>query len=331
MISFGPATLSLWLTLFTLSFGISAGELDGPVAAPPSLQATRLGALAPNTHQEKTRFIRYSKGRKIQRLETAIVQYRSEEADLDITLVSAVHIGDRSYYDSLQKKLQPYPHVLFEGLKPDPELNEDSLLTLLDRLQNQLKDYLALEHQRDRLVTTGKNFVHADLSAKDVQQRLKEAKITLVPAANIVQSMGPLLSRFLKALEPKEDGKTPAFLNLIRDRAKRSLAQVLGDGNAYYQRFKRREEEKRDAIIIEARNEHALLELDRLRGLKTTRRVAILYGAGHMADFERRLKKRMPDLSLRKVEWLAAWTIGKRPPTKKTPKKPAKSPEGKKI
>src|SRR5262245_35840287 len=53
-------------------------------------------------------------------LETAIVRYvpASGESGLVVELVGAVHVGDRSYYDQLNKEMEQYDVLLYELVAP---------------------------------------------------------------------------------------------------------------------------------------------------------------------------------------------------------------------
>ena len=87
-----------------------------------------------------------------------------------------------------------------------------------------------------------------------------------------------------------------------------------------YDRFKRPADRARDEVIIESRNALVVETLARrLAADPGLRKVAIVYGAAHHRDLERRILRRWP-LTKAATEWLPAWTIRDAP---LTPEKPA--------
>src|SRR6266545_2033436 len=65
-----------------------------------------------------TKFMRIRENDKKQpvALETAVVRYKpaSGEGELVVDLVSVAHIGDKKYYEQLNKKFEDYDVVLYE-------------------------------------------------------------------------------------------------------------------------------------------------------------------------------------------------------------------------
>ena len=56
-------------------------------------------------------------------LQTSIVRYApaSGEGELVVDLIGVVHIGDKSYYDELNKRFEDYDVVLYEPVAPKDE------------------------------------------------------------------------------------------------------------------------------------------------------------------------------------------------------------------
>ena len=51
-------------------------------------------------------------------MQTAITSYRPAKGDLVVDLIAAIHLGDRSYYDALNKQFESYDALLFELVAP---------------------------------------------------------------------------------------------------------------------------------------------------------------------------------------------------------------------
>lgn len=264
---------------------------------------------------DDTDFIRFTKVKKTSRLETAIVTYENPETGQRISLVGAVHIADKAYYDTLTKKLGAFDVVLYEGVRGGPE---DDLMTLVARLQMLLKDYLGLVHQNEVMRYEGEKFRHADLTAEAIQAALDDRGVELVPNADLLKSLGPLVAMALKVLKPDAAEASPLMVKMQR-RLKETLGRVLGEGLAVYDRFKREGDRKRDEVIIGERNARVMKVLEKTMAAEGVESIAILYGAAHHPDLERRLKKRFKVRPV-KSEWLPAWTI-------EVPKPPAPRPD----
>src|SRR5579862_1393369 len=110
------------------------------------------------------------------KLETAIVTYKND-AGATVDLVGALHVGEKGYYDGLNKKFESYDALLYEMVKPKgmrpPGPGEQSH-SAVSSFQRFLKNVLALDFQLDDIDYTRKNFVHADLDAETFQSLQKE-------------------------------------------------------------------------------------------------------------------------------------------------------------
>src|SRR5688572_4383100 len=112
---FDPKRIPCWLAagLLSLGLGAAAAQPTSPAAAPPPAEA------APSPSAPK--FIRVTDSEDRTRLRMEVVIRHFEPADGDgpsIDLVGAAHIGDQSFYDTLQAHLDGKDVVLFEGVKP---------------------------------------------------------------------------------------------------------------------------------------------------------------------------------------------------------------------
>src|SRR4051812_30866694 len=122
-----------------------------------------------------------------QAMETSIVHYVPKDASdkklagLSVDLVSAVHVGEKGYYDKLNKQFEKYDALLFELVAKEGTVipkgggERSAGGNPISALQNGMKSILELDYQLAEVDYTKKNFVHADLSpdefAKTMERR----------------------------------------------------------------------------------------------------------------------------------------------------------------
>jgi len=285
--------------------------------APPK-KAGKIEAKKP----EAAKFIRIKRNAQGQptALETAIVRYvpANGEGGLAVDLVSAVHVGDRGYYDKLNDEFDNYDVVLYELVAPQGtripkggRRNSDNPLAIIQTL---MKLGLELDSQVERVDYTKKNFVHADLSPDGMAKAMRdrgEDPLTLIlgVAADMLrrQNVADLKkdeAPAKKAREPEMD-----FFQMLGDperavKLKRIMAEQMEDleGAGLGQTL--------STLLITDRNQ-AAMKVFQKELAKGKKKVAIFYGAAHMPDFEKRLKE---DYGLKRdgVQWLTAWEIKKK-------------------
>ncbi len=264
-----------------------------------------------------TQFIRLEKNADKQpvALETAIVRYvpASGEGNLTVDLVSVVHVGDRAYYEKLNKQFEQYDVLLYELVAPAGTVipkggkkNNDNPVAML---QQMMKFVLGLEHQTDLIDYTKKNFVHADMSPADMAEAMKNRgdnalTLTLGIMADIIRQQNQAL------LKGGNAGADFDPLTLLTDangglKLKQAIAQQLAnmDGAGLGQTV--------NTILITDRN-GAALKVFQKELAKGKKKIAIFYGAAHMPDFEKHLRD---DFGLKRdsVTWLKAWDLQTQP------------------
>ncbi len=113
-------------------------------------------------------------------LQTAIVRFvPADDASggVQVDLVGAVHVGEKSYYEALNKQFEGYDVVLYELVAPEgtrvPKGGKPSGHPVA-MLQNGLKGMLELEHQLELVDYTKENMVHADMSPDDFAKSMEE-------------------------------------------------------------------------------------------------------------------------------------------------------------
>src|SRR5687768_15259321 len=112
------------------------------------------------------------------KLETANVAYRNADG-VTVHLVSAVHVGERAYFEGLNQNFKLRDAVLYEMVKPrdaDVPLPGEKIETksTVSQMQRMMKDLLGLEFQLDVIDYSPLNFVHADLDAETFEKLQNE-------------------------------------------------------------------------------------------------------------------------------------------------------------
>lgn len=291
---------------------------SGAMAAPPaaavdkSESATTVGD---SIGKDWVRVL-YDDKRSPLAMETAIVRYVPKDASgggmdsgLTVDLVAAVHVGDAAYYEALNQKFESYDALLYELVAPEGTVVERGRGTSnthpLGAIQNGMKSMLALEHQLEKVDYTKKNFVHADMSPEQFLQAMKDRN------EGFLQMYMRLLGHTLGAQsEMMANGESPdvaIFAALFADdrplRLKKILAQQLADTEEMLTSFGGEE----GSVLISDRNQAALKVLRR-EIASGKKQLAVFYGAGHLADMDKRLRE---EFGLRPVEitWLTAWDL----------------------
>jgi hypothetical protein len=280
-----------------------------------------LWAQSPGTVKKPatSKFLRITRDAKNQplALETATVRYvpASGEGDLIVDLVGAVHVGDREYYQKLNKQLAKYDVVLYELVAPPgtriPKGGKRDRENLLSQIQQIVKTVLDLDLQTEQIDYTRKNFVHADLSPDQMAEAVRKrgdngftlflgVMSDFLRQQNLLEAGGnkssgvedadvDLFSLFLDPDGPTKMKRLMARQFAAMDSPDSGLGKTLG------------------TILIADRNQAALkvFQKELASGKK---KIAIFYGAAHMPDFEKHLRE---DFGLKRAgdQWLTAWDL----------------------
>lgn len=266
---------------------------------------------------EPTKFIRIQRDEKknIIGMDTAVVRYvpASGEGEVTVDLIGAVHIGDKEYYEKLNKQMEQYDVLLYELVAPEgtrvPKGGTKKKDNPVAMLQQMAKVVLDLEFQLEQIDYTKKNFVHADLSPDDMAKKIKERgddglTLTLSVAADLLRQQN--LGKMKDNVAPKGEDLDLGALLLDPDRAlklKRLMSQqfeAIDDPNGGFGKTI-------NTILVEDRNKAALKVLGQ-QIAKGKKKIGIFYGAAHMPDFEKRLRDDF-DLKKSKEEWIQAWDM----------------------
>jgi hypothetical protein len=291
------------------------------VASAPLLAADK--KTDPKKTAEPTKFLRLKRDGKDNptALEVAITRYVPADGTKGVTvdLVGVVHIGDKEYYQALNKKFKDYDVVLYELVAPEgtrvPEGGKREKENLLSKIQDGMKNMLELDSQLEYIDYSKKNFVHADLSPEKMKEAMKERGDDGFTVALSVFTEYLRKQNKAEMKKDKEPTKgTPSedldLLSLLTDpqaatKLKRTMAEQFeaegGDGGLG---------PTLNTILVEDRNKAALKVLQKEMA-KGNKKIAIFYGAAHMPDFEKRLKEDF-DMKKDSQEWLTAWDMTKK-------------------
>jgi hypothetical protein len=265
--------------------------------------------------ESKPRFMRLMRGenKKPTALETAIVTYVPADpakSDVSVELVGAVHVGDKAYYEALNKEFEQYDALLYELVAPEntrvPKERKGPPGSAVGNLQVGMKEMLALEFQLDRIDYTKANFVHADMSPDEFAKTMSQR------GESFTQMFFKLMGYGMA--QQGKTGKSPEMEMLMALFAKNRAHKLKV---AMAEQFDSMEGEleildgPEGSTILTERNRKAFEVLD--RELKAGRKkLGVFYGAAHLPDMERRLLK---DFGMqRKAErWVTAWSLEEKP------------------
>jgi hypothetical protein len=298
-------------------FGALAAAL---LACGPALMLGGEPAVGPasaSTNTPLRAFMRFeTTGRESGHLDTAMRSYARKDG-VSVALIAVVHVGDRSYYDALQRRFEGYDALLYEmiregGARPGARVDTDNPVS---QVQLALKDLLDLEFQLDRLDYSRTNFVHADLDPQTFS-RLQEERGESI--------LGLMLQAALEAEDRQKDDPRSAlssfqmFWALMGSNRSRQLKFLIGQQMDQLEAAAAGLDRGRPTVLVSGRNAQAIQVLqDQIKLGKRT--LGIFYGAGHMPDLERRLA----DLGFQPAgeQWLTAWRVGpgRGPPQTRTP------------
>jgi hypothetical protein len=317
------------------------GKAKAP-KGPASAKSAPKNSAEPETKGPEYIRIRRDERRLPVAMETPVITFRSSDKFKGVTvdLVGAVHLGEGSYYKELNKRFRNYDMVLFEAVMPEDAVKNDARpggggagraalpdeeewddakvgFAAISVLQLGMKDALGMEFQLAAVDYTPKNFVHADMTAEEFEESMK----------NRGESFGGmLLSEMGKSMSSSKQ-QNPLAMNLdlvlsalssdrvyaVRRIAANQLAQE-GTGESFAGA-------DGTSTIITERNRRCLEIMEQQIKDKKPSKVAIFYGAGHFADMEKRMVKDY-GFSRSGEDWIVAWNLRNPNASKSQPKKP---------
>ena len=271
--------------------------------------------------KEPEKFVRFTDEKGGGQLETAVVTYKND-AGVELKLVSAIHIGEKSYFDSLSKDFESQDAVLYElvkekdALPPGPgtirrqaadDDDGDGTINMIGQLQRFLKDTLNLEFQLDAIDYTKKNFVHADMDRETFEKAQAERGESFEKIM-----MQQLLSAMTKpsafGMDANSDETFRELIKVLtRPDAERQMKTFLAKQMNEMQDVASGLDGPGGSVILTERNKAAIKVLDETvkAGKK---KISLFYGAAHMPDLDKRVRE-MGFKREDKVEWKQAWDL----------------------
>lgn len=265
-----------------------------------------------------TDFIRTDEDAENARLQTSYTTYTRD--DQRVTLIGAIHIADRGYFEQLNAEFEKYDRVLFEliggehaaktlnGQPRPPEEKDGRPAEGLRDVYSSLAKTMQLAEQISVIDYTRANFVHADLTTIEYDALIAERGDNLLAFA---------MESSIRGSEIAEKPFGGLDMGLMM------RAMLSGDGSALkleYMKMMDKGDESAAAItgenvVISERNKKCLQVLKRELAAGH-QNLAIFYGAAHFPDMEDRLIEM--GFAQKSHEWVTAWDV-KKPAKPKVP------------
>jgi hypothetical protein len=264
-------------------------------------------------NEQKTEFVRIAVDAQDRplALQLAITSYvpRNGDSRIQIDLVGAIHIGDKEYYQDLNRRFESYDAMLYELIAPKDTVISDrdpENQSVISSTQVAMKNMLELSFQLDEVNYGARNFVHADLSPTELSDSMDERGESLYVyfwrifyASFDEYAKDPLglqnMNMFSAMLSADSDNAFKTMLAYeMTDLEKTS--EILGDDS--------------QSAVIGARNQRAI-DVLKTQLESGDKRIAIFYGVAHMPDMEERLLQQL-DLVYLDTTWVDAWRLGTR-------------------
>lgn len=300
--------LSPFLLLGVLLAGCASDELDPtiPIRVEPVMQVAPTGPAAYELQLAARTFVpRAGEGPKVR-------------------LVAAIHIGDRAYYERVQRILDADTVVLYEGVGTRrDEFKERAPGRRADALYTKVAEALGLISQYEGIDYRREHFHNADLTQGEMLARLRGDTLTTPKPEGPDQVLGAPAKQAEAKYNLMMDamrggGLTGLFADLglafikhnPRLRTSVKLALMGADPAASEAELGRKlggESGRRVAkLILDERNQAAISGLRRHIGQrKAGETVTLFYGAAHLAAIEEALQRRFGYVP-EKTEWLVA-------------------------
>jgi hypothetical protein len=264
-------------------------------------------------------FVRFEEGRPVSKLQTATVTY-SDGKGLDVDLIGAIHIADKSYYNELNESFKNYDALLYEmvgsdrkgPLRPGDLKMKSGESNPIRSLQVMMQKALELDYQLEGIDYTAKNFVHADMDAATFKRMQKERNEGLL--ALVLQSYKTQFKMMAEGKAPASLGLADVIKILLSGDTASGLKLVLGRQFDQIEYLITAMEPEGGSVILTERNKVALGVLDK-EIKKGSKKIGIFYGAAHLGDMEQRLINEF-GLKKNKTSWSDAWVV-KNPAPKK--------------
>jgi hypothetical protein len=255
-------------------------------------------------------------------LQTAIARFVSDDGTT-VDLVGVIHVGDKAYYQKLDRHFNNYQSVLYEMVLDVPKsvshqndvrelLGRDPKEPKIDttkggrdslsRFQQKLAEVLGLDYQLPNIDYTRDNFHHADLTLEEFQEAMLGKEESPLEILKSLLEAG----QFEGPPEYQKLAELP-LLQIVARGPSVKEQQVLKIGlGALLAESDDLTSEVQDEVVIGKRNERALEVLEK-RMKRGENQFALFYGAAHMPDFSERLRA----MGFKPISknWTRAWIL----------------------
>lgn len=306
--------------VLVLALGIfGAGEVAyaQAVAEPVKVTAERADVEHGADGGNWVRLRRDKKGKPLA-LEVAIVRYvKKEQANVKpakateyVDLVGAIHVGDRAYYQELNRRFRGYDALLYELVAPKGTVVERGRGTSnahpLGAMQNGMKSMLELEHQLEKVDYTLANFVHADFTPDEFAKSMEDRGEGFTQLLFRMMGQGIAMQSQQAAEGESADIDIFAALLSANDRP-RKLKIAMAKQFQSMESMLTGISGPDGSTLITERNKRAL-EVLREQLAAGKEKIGVFYGAGHLADMHERL---IEEFGLQPIAtvWLEAWDL----------------------
>lgn len=289
---------------------VDSERTNEPVVEQQEKPEAKTPGNSPNDSEQFMRVRKDAEGRDIA-LETSITRFEKTNEDGDritIDLIGVVHIGEKDYYEILNKRFRQYEGVLFELVAPKGTVipkggrREQPGLNPVAALQKAMQSMLGLEFQLDHIDYTKKNLIHADMSPEEFAESMRKNEESILKYA--LRAIGQAMAMQSKGKRGSENDILRAMFSGNHEiKMRQVFASQMQDMEAGMIIF----QGKDGSTIIDHRNAKCMEVLEReLENGKTN--LAIFYGAGHLPDMQQRLEK---DFQMKRggQNWLRAWSL----------------------
>lgn len=292
-----------------------------------------------------------------QSLDTSIIRFvpkdeKLAKAGVSVDLIGAIHIGDRRYFQQLNREFKKYDALLYEMVADKDDLGGEPIrfvereskptdekpvqtssekskntvtndaseesgfkagMAVVGGMQLGAKDMLGLAFQVDWIDYSADNMVHADMSPEEFAEKMKERGESFFTMFMELFVQGLKQQQANKNKAPGDLALLLALFSSNRELVmKRVMAQQFAESDVLFELGG----EKGSAIITE-RNIVAMKVL-REQLDKGVKKIGIFYGAGHLADMSRRMVDEF-DMKFVDERLVEAWDL--RLPAKRRPRR----------
>ena len=243
--------------------------------------------------------------------ESSVTRYigkNDEGEQIQVDLIGVVHIGEKAYYEKLNKIFEGYDAVLYELVAPEGTVipkgggrDPAESLNPIAALQIGMQSVLGLEFQLEHINYELTNMVHADMSPTEFRESMKNNDESFTKM--FFKAMGQSMAQSGKSSASNFDLLRIAFAKDKEIQMRRLFAKQMMDMEGGLAMF----EGKDGSTIIDHRNAKAMDSLNREIKLGQ-KKIAVFYGAGNLPDMERRLTS---DFRMKRggQYWLNAWKL----------------------